>query len=88
MSADARVAQQVGAALRRIRFERGTYQNRVADFAGITKAMLSAYERGRQCPSLSTLVRLLKALDCSAEEFGRYVGPWGCVVTAPRAGKG
>jgi transcriptional regulator with XRE-family HTH domain len=74
-----RVAHQIGAALRRLRERRGARQNRIADLAGITKGMLSAYETGRQCPSLPTLVSLLQALDCSAELFGQYVGPWGCV---------
>jgi transcriptional regulator with XRE-family HTH domain len=51
----------------------------IAKRAGIRNTMLSAYETGRQCPALPTLVKLLQALDCSAEEFGRHVGPWGCV---------
>jgi|HubBroStandDraft_3_1064219.scaffolds.fasta_scaffold12831_2 transcriptional regulator with XRE-family HTH domain len=74
-----RVAHQIGSALRRLRERRGAKQYRVAEFADITKGMLSAYETGRQCPSLPTLVRLLRVLDCTAEEFGRYIGPWGCV---------
>src|SRR5262249_36381819 len=35
----------------------------VADAAGITKAMLSAYETGKQKPSLDTLEKILAALD-------------------------
>jgi transcriptional regulator with XRE-family HTH domain len=79
MSADARIARQVGAALRRLREEKGNRQSMVADLAGITRGMLSAYETGKQCPSLATMVRVLQALDCSAEDFGRHVGPWGCL---------
>jgi transcriptional regulator with XRE-family HTH domain len=82
MSASTRVAHQIGAALRRLRERRGVAQYKVADLAGITKGMLSAYETGRQCPSLPTLVSVLQALDCSAEMFGKYIGPWGC-VSAP-----
>jgi transcriptional regulator with XRE-family HTH domain len=77
MKPNKRVAHQIGGALRRIRERRGARQYAVADLAGITKGMLSSYETGRQCPSLKTLVKVLAVLDCSAEDFGRYVGPWG-----------
>jgi transcriptional regulator with XRE-family HTH domain len=55
---------------------RGLYQNLTAELAGITKGMLSSFETGRRTPIVYTLTKLLIALDCSAEEFGRYVGPW------------
>jgi transcriptional regulator with XRE-family HTH domain len=79
MTADARVARQVGFALWRIRQRRGLRQYVLADLAGITKGMLSAYETGKQCPNLATLVKVLRALDCDAETFGKHLGPWGCV---------
>ena len=71
MTKDERVAQQIGFALRRIREERGTQQYMVADLAGITKGMLSSYETGKQTPQMTTLVKVLQALNCSAEDFGR-----------------
>jgi transcriptional regulator with XRE-family HTH domain len=79
MKSDRRIARQVGAALRRIRERRGMKQYMLAELACVTRGMLSAYETGRQCPNLATLVRVLQALDCDAEAFGRYVGPWGCL---------
>lgn len=79
MRTDERVAQQIGFALRRIRERRGIAQYRLADLAGITRSMLSGYENGRKTPNLANLVGVLRALDCSAEEFGRHVGPWGAV---------
>jgi transcriptional regulator with XRE-family HTH domain len=87
MTADARVAHQVGAALRRIRDARGLRLSKLAGLAGISRPMLSRYEHGHASPVLPTLVKLLKALDCTAEEFGRYVGPWGC-VRPPLGGNG
>jgi transcriptional regulator with XRE-family HTH domain len=69
------IAFQVGAALRTIRRYHDRKQCRVAAEAGITKGMLSAYERGRTCPSIATLARLLTALDCTAEQFGRQFRP-------------
>jgi transcriptional regulator with XRE-family HTH domain len=79
MKSDERVARQIGFALRRIRERRDIRQYVVADLAGISKGMLSGYENGRHAPNLANLVRVLRALDCSAEEFGLHVGPWGSV---------
>ncbi|HEX2163788.1 MAG TPA: helix-turn-helix transcriptional regulator [Thermoanaerobaculia bacterium] len=53
----------VGPALRRLRMQRGRRQFETAAAAGITKAMLSAYENGKRRPSLKTLDQILGALD-------------------------
>jgi transcriptional regulator with XRE-family HTH domain len=84
MSSNPRITRQVGNALRRIRADRGAKQCQVAELAGITKAMLSTYENGRQAPSFSTLAKVLSTLECSPEEFGRYFGPWASVETIQR----
>jgi transcriptional regulator with XRE-family HTH domain len=76
MGTDLRLAQQIGAALLRIRQRRGLQQYVLADLAGITKGMLSDFERGKRCPAFPTLVKILKALDCDAKTFGHYFGPW------------
>lgn len=52
----------LGPALRWLRYRRGKKQYVVAIAAGITKGMLSAYETGRQRPSLETLDALLRTL--------------------------
>ncbi|HYU35600.1 MAG TPA: helix-turn-helix transcriptional regulator [Thermoanaerobaculia bacterium] len=54
----------LGHALRWLRDRHGRKQYQVADAAGITKGMLSAYETGRQNPSLDTLEKLLDTLGC------------------------
>jgi transcriptional regulator with XRE-family HTH domain len=74
-----RISRQVGGALRRLRLARRLDQKQVAGRAGVTVSMLSRYEHGRQHPSLPNLVKVLRALDCSAEDFGRHLGPWGCL---------
>ena len=79
MESHQRIARQVGAALRRLRQKRRETWRQVAAAAGIPPAALAAYERGRQLPDLATLGLLLAALSVSAEEFGRYLGPWGGV---------
>lgn len=52
----------LGSALRWLRWRRHRTQGEVAHSAGITRAMLSAYETGKQLPSLDSLGRLLVAL--------------------------
>lgn len=59
----------LGRALRWLRDRQGKRQYQVADAAGITKAMLSAYETGKQKPSLDTLEKILDALDCNLNDL-------------------
>lgn len=57
--------EDIGAALRFLRLQApggAVKQKEVALRAGVTKGMLSSYERGKQEPSLTTLARLLEAL--------------------------
>ncbi len=59
----------LGQALRWLREKQTRKQYRVADDAGITKGMLSAYETGRQRPSLETLEKLLETLGCDLNDL-------------------
>lgn len=59
----------LGRAIRWLRDQRNKRQYQVADEAGITKAMLSAYETGKQKPSLDTLEKILTALGCDLNEL-------------------
>jgi transcriptional regulator with XRE-family HTH domain len=61
----------LGGALRRLRVHRDLKQYQTAAAAGITKAMLSAYETGKRRPSLKTLGRLLEALDADLGDLHR-----------------
>lgn len=63
----------LGPALRRLRQHHDLHQQEVAQAAGITKSMVSAYERGRRRPSLPTLVRLLNALGADFKVLQRAV---------------
>lgn len=47
--------------------ERGLMQKELADEVGISEAMLSYILRGFKDPSVATLVRLAKALECSVD---------------------
>lgn len=59
----------LGPALRWLRDRRGRKQYQVAGAAGITKGMLSAYETGRQRPSLETLDKILDTLGCDLNDL-------------------
>lgn len=63
----------VGPALRVLRKGRGLRQYVLAERAGITKASLSGYERGRHLPNLYTLSKVLDALGIGLTDFARVV---------------
>lgn len=55
----------LGKALRWLRAREDRRQYQVAEESGVTKAMLSAYETGKQKPSLETLEKILHGLGAS-----------------------
>ena len=59
----------LGQSLRWLRDRQGKKQYQVAESAGITKGMLSAYETGRQRPSLETLEKILDTLGCDLNDL-------------------
>lgn len=63
------VLNGLGQALRWLRERHGKKQYNVADDAGITKGMLSAYETGRQRPSLDTLEKVLGTLGADLHDL-------------------
>ena len=63
------VLNGLGPALRWMRDRHGRKQYQVAEAAGITKGMLSAYETGRQRPSLDTLEKILDTLGCDLHDL-------------------
>lgn len=59
----------LGQALRWLRSRQHRKQYEIANDAGITKAMLSAYETGKQNPSIETLEKILDALHSDLSEL-------------------
>ncbi|MCE4050057.1 MULTISPECIES: helix-turn-helix domain-containing protein [Bacillaceae] len=60
----------VGAALKRLRLEKGYSINELSDRAGVSKSYLSYIERGIQKnPSLQVLSKLATTLDTHVEEL-------------------
>ncbi len=59
----------LGKALRWLRDRQSRRQYQVAETTGVTKAMLSAYETGKQRPSVETLERILGALKADLADL-------------------
>ncbi len=59
----------LGLALRWLRTRQQKRQYEVAAAAGITKAMLSAYETDKQRPTLETLEKLMSALEIDLKQL-------------------
>ena len=61
----AREAEMFGVALKRWREKRGMTQEALAHEAGITASYAGQVERGAKVPSLTVVLQLCRALDCS-----------------------
>lgn len=63
----------LGLALRWLRTRQQKRQYEVAAAAGITKAMLSAYETDKQRPTLETLEKLMRALEIDLRQLSEAI---------------
>jgi|GEM_PF-1386639 transcriptional regulator with XRE-family HTH domain len=64
-------AKEVGLVLRQLRIVREMGQQETARKVGITRSMLSTYERGRVMPEMATLERILAVLRSTWADFER-----------------
>jgi len=69
MSLMPREAEIFGEALKRWREKRGWTQEHLAHVSGITTAYAGMIERGRKTPSLTVVLKLCRALECSPGEL-------------------
>lgn len=58
---------RLGAALRQARKELGWTQTELSDRSGVSRPQISAIESARADPKASTLIALLRSLDCEME---------------------
>ena len=56
---------RLGQALRSMRRARGMTQTELSEVAGVSRSQISTIESGRANPALSTVMRLLRSLDCT-----------------------
>ena len=64
-----REAEMFGEALKRWREKRSLTQEALAHAAGITTAYAGMVERGQKVPSLTVVLKLCRALDCTPGEL-------------------
>lgn len=74
--------RNTGKALVQVRQALGLSQTAVARRAGVTKSQLSKYESGREKPRLTSLNRILAALDLSPALFFYVVYVFDCLEGA------
>jgi len=80
------IRRDVGAALRAIRESRKLLQREAAARMGISRSMLSMYERGHTQPTVATLERILAALDANLGTLAEHLAyARGFHPTAPKA---
>ncbi|HIT18862.1 MAG TPA: helix-turn-helix transcriptional regulator [Candidatus Fimivivens faecavium] len=60
--------KEIGQSLRQARLSRAVTQEQLAERAGVGTTHISHIETGNSIPSLKTLVAILNALECSADE--------------------
>jgi transcriptional regulator with XRE-family HTH domain len=76
---------QLGAKVRELRLDRGLSQAQVAEKIGLTFQQVQKYEHGANRISVSTLLRLCRALDVSAPVLiAELVGQLDTVETPPK----
>lgn len=59
----------LGSRIRAMRLERRITQEKLAESAGVGVTHISHIETGNSIPSLQTLVDIINALDCTADEL-------------------
>jgi transcriptional regulator with XRE-family HTH domain len=60
---------ELGHRVRALRLVKAMTQEELGDKAGLKSAAVSHVETGRRIPSVGTLMKLCRALDCSADEL-------------------
>ncbi|MER2555759.1 MAG: helix-turn-helix transcriptional regulator [Thauera sp.] len=66
---DAEPALAFGAAVREARTAQGVAQETLAHRAGIERSHMGKIERGEHMPTLALIIRIARALGCSATEL-------------------
>ena len=59
----------IGARIKQYRIQKGYTQAALAEMVGISNNHLSTIERGLSFPNLDTMIAMINALDCSADEI-------------------
>ncbi len=58
--------------LRDIRISKGFTQEKLGEITGLPQTLISAYENGKACPPMKSMIILSKALDIPIEKFAEW----------------
>ncbi len=61
--------QMIGARIKEVRARRGLTQEQLSERIDINSKYLSSIERGKENPTLNTLIKLAQSLDVNINEF-------------------
>ncbi len=61
--------QMIGARIKDVRNRKGVTQEQLSESVGISPKYLSSIERGKENPTLNTLLKLVRSLDVNLDEF-------------------
>ena len=67
------IKQMIGARIKEIRTKRGMTQDRLSEKMDINPKYLSSIERGKENPTLDTLIRLSESLEVELGEVFSFV---------------
>lgn len=59
----------ISRAIKRLRNDAGLTQVELAERIGISQGSLSAYESGKDIPSVNTLIRMADVFNCTLDEL-------------------
>lgn len=82
--------KDVGARIRAVRVEKKMTQDQLAEAAGVGTSHISHIETSSGMPSFETIIQIINALDCSADELfcievknaRPYLNNWLCEIVA------
>lgn len=82
--------KDIGARIRAVRMERKMTQEQLAEAAGVGTSHISHIETGSGTPSFETIIQIINALDCSADELfcievknaRPFLNNWLCEIVA------
>jgi transcriptional regulator with XRE-family HTH domain len=73
---DRLLARQLGQNVRRERFRKGYSQERLAELCSLHRSVITNIEKGQRLPHLVTLLKIISALEITAEELLRGAPAW------------
>ena len=65
--------QMIGARIKEIRIKRGITQDQLSEQMEINPKYLSSIERGKENPTLNTLIKICQSLDVELDQIFRFV---------------